>query len=90
MNEVFKALADGTRRRILRLLRERDMTAGEIASHFDISRPSISHHLNVLKAARLVQAERRGQEILYSLDTTVMQEFLADLMDWFGEGRDED
>lgn len=90
MNEVFKALADGTRRKILRLLRERDMTAGEIASHFDISRPSISHHLNVLKAARLVQAERRGQEILYSLDTTVMQEFLADLMDWFGEGRDED
>ena len=77
--EGFKALADPTRRRILELLRERDMTAGELAEHFDMTKPSISHHLATLRAARLVSDERHGQNIVYSLNTTVMQ----DLIGWF-------
>lgn len=84
MNEVFKALSDKTRREILRLLREGDRNAGEIAEQFDISKPSISHHLNVLKSAELVLSERRGQEIIYSLNTTVMQEFLTEMLELFG------
>ncbi len=79
-NLMFKALADGTRRRILELLRAGDLTAGEIADHFSISKPSISHHLNVLKQANLVSDERQGQNIIYSLNTTVFQEALAWLL----------
>ncbi len=78
---TFKALADPTRRNILRLLRERDMTAGEIADHFNITKPSISHHLNLLKQSRLVLDERKGQFIFYSLNMTVFQE----VMGWFSE-----
>lgn len=77
--EAFKALADPTRRRILELLRSADLTAGELADHFDITKPSISHHLNTLKAAGLVDAEREGQSIVYSLNTSVLQ----NLMSWF-------
>lgn len=77
--EGFKALADPTRRRILELLRDGDLTAGELAEHFDISKPSLSHHLVTLKSAGLVSDERRGQNIVYSLNTTVMQ----DLIGWF-------
>ncbi|MEE1295200.1 autorepressor SdpR family transcription factor [Bifidobacterium merycicum] len=77
--EGFKALADPTRRRILELLRDGDMTAGELAEHFNMSKPSISHHLATLKAAGLVLDERHGQNIIYSLNTTVMQ----DLIGWF-------
>ena len=77
--EGFKALADPTRRRILQLLRDGDLTAGELAEHFDISKPSLSHHLATLKSAGLVSDERRGQNIVYSLNTTVMQ----DLIGWF-------
>lgn len=76
---AFKALADPTRRRILELLRAGELTAGELAEHFDMTRPSISHHLSTLKTAGLVDAERDGQSIVYSLNTTVMQ----DLMRWF-------
>ncbi|WP_040952862.1 autorepressor SdpR family transcription factor [Gorillibacterium massiliense] len=79
MNESFKALADPTRRKIIKLLRESDMTAGEIAEHFQMSKPSISHHLNSLKHAGLVQDERDGQFIRYTLNTTVLQEVLS----WF-------
>ena len=77
--EGFKALADPMRRRILELLRDGDLTAGELAEHFDISKPSLSHHLATLKSAGLVSDERRGQNIVYSLNTTVMQ----DLIGWF-------
>lgn len=77
--EGFKALADPTRRRILELLRDGDLTAGELAEHFDISKPSLSHHLATLKSAGLVSDERRGQNIVYGLNTTVMQ----DLIGWF-------
>jgi ArsR family transcriptional regulator, arsenate/arsenite/antimonite-responsive transcriptional repressor len=85
MQSVFKALSDETRREILRMLRERDMTAGEIAACFSISKPSISHHLAALKAADLVTAERRGQEIVYSLDTTTFQDAMAYMLELFGE-----
>ncbi len=79
MNDAFKALSDPTRRKILQLLKDRDMSAGEIADHFDISKPSISHHLSILKQAQLVQDERQGQSIIYSLNISVMQE----AMSWF-------
>ncbi|MDF9409949.1 MAG: Transcriptional repressor SdpR [Pelotomaculum sp. PtaB.Bin013] len=81
VSATFKALADPTRRKILKLLRERDMTAGEIAEQFNISKPSISHHLNILKQSRLVIDERQGQYIYYSLNMTVFQE----MMGWFSE-----
>ncbi len=77
----FKALADPTRRKILELLAERDRTAGEIASHFEISGPSVSNHLKILKAAGLVSAERQGQSLVYHLETTVFQELLQWCMD---------
>ncbi|MDI3280387.1 MAG: autorepressor SdpR family transcription factor [Bacillota bacterium] len=86
---VFKALADPTRRRILQLLREGDLTAGEIAEHFAITKPSISHHLSLLKQAGLVSAERRGQNLYYALETTVFQEAMAWLLDCAGGGKDE-
>lgn len=77
--EAFKALADPTRRHILELLRGGDLTAGEIAGHFDMTKPSLSHHLSALRNAGLVDAERDGQNIIYSLNTSVLQ----DLMSWF-------
>jgi ArsR family transcriptional regulator, arsenate/arsenite/antimonite-responsive transcriptional repressor len=79
MNTIFKALNDPTRREILQLLQERDMTAGEIVERFKISGPSISHHLDLLKQARLVIAEKEGQYVYYSLNTTVVDEILK----WF-------
>lgn len=79
MNDVFKALADPTRRKILELLSEKDRSAGEIADYFQISKPSISHHLSILKSAGLVTDERQGQNIIYTLNTTVFQ----DVVKWF-------
>jgi len=80
MNNVFKALNDPTRREILELLREKDMTAGEIVNMFNISGPSISHHLDLLKQAKLVIAEKKGQFISYSLNTTVVDEIMKWLL----------
>lgn len=79
LNTHFKALSDPTRRKILQLLKERNLTAGEIAEHFEISKPSISHHLNLLKQADLIQDERLGQNIMYYLNTSVFDE----LINWF-------
>jgi DNA-binding transcriptional ArsR family regulator len=84
VNAAFKAVADATRRRILQLLRDRDLAAGDIAAEFDISWPSISHHLKVLREADLVLVERQGQELIYSLNTTVLQEFAAALLALLG------
>jgi DNA-binding transcriptional ArsR family regulator len=81
---AFRALADPTRRRILELLAERDRTAGEIASHFSIAFPSVSHHLRVLKEAELVSAEREGQSIRYRINTTVSQDLVRYLMKLLG------
>jgi ArsR family transcriptional regulator len=81
MNDAFKALSDPTRRKIIRLLREKDMSAGDIADQFNMTKPSISHHLSALKTAKLIQDERHGQNMIYSLNTTVVQE----VMGWFLE-----
>jgi len=81
LEDVFRALSDSTRRHILERLRAGDLTAGEIASGFSVTKPSISHHLTVLKHAGLVMATRRGQNIVYSLNTTVVQEALGWLLD---------
>jgi DNA-binding transcriptional ArsR family regulator len=79
MNTLFKALNDQTRREIIELLKGGDMTAGEIADHFEISKPSISHHLDLLKQADIVSSEKKGQFIYYSLNTTVLDEIIS----WF-------
>ena len=76
MNLLFKALGDPTRRKIIELLRKRDMNAGEIADYFSISKPSISHHLDLLKQAGIVIAIKEGQFINYSLNTTVFDEMV--------------
>jgi len=76
MNDVFKALNDATRRDILALLKTKDLSAGEIADHFRFSKPTISHHLDLLKQADLVRALKQGQFVIYSLNTTVMDEVL--------------
>ena len=79
MSDVFKALSDPTRRRILELLKKKSMNAGEIADEFNISKPSISHHLAILKSSGLIFDRRKGQNIVYSIDMTVFQE----MMQWF-------
>ncbi|WP_343695154.1 autorepressor SdpR family transcription factor [Flavobacterium sp.] len=76
MNDIFKALNDATRREILELLRQKDMSAGEIADAFNISKPSISHHLDILKRAALITSEKSGQFIIYSINTTIMEDVL--------------
>ncbi len=81
MNALFKALDDPTRRKIIELLREKDMAAGEIADAFNISKPSISHHLELLKKADIVVAVRQGQFIMYSLNATVFDELAKWVMD---------
>lgn len=94
LNMPFKALSDPTRRKIIQMLKEKDMTAGEIANNFSMAKPSISHHLSILKQAQLVIDERKGQNIYYSLNTTVFQE----VVNWFfniksrsgGFGNEED
>ena len=81
MDQLFRALDDATRRGILDLLRKGDLAAGEIADRFRISKPSISHHLDLLKQADLVLAEKRGQYVIYSLNTSVLDECLAWLLE---------
>jgi DNA-binding transcriptional ArsR family regulator len=76
LNTLFKALNDQTRREILELLKEKDLTAGEIADQFNISKPSISHHLDLLRQAGLVVSVKEGQFIFYSLNTTVMDDMI--------------
>ena len=80
MNALFKALNDPTRREILELLKDKDLTAGEIADQFHISKPSISHHLDLLRQAGLVVSVKEGQFIYYSINTTVMDEMLKWIM----------
>jgi ArsR family transcriptional regulator, arsenate/arsenite/antimonite-responsive transcriptional repressor len=82
-NEVFKALSDPTRREILRMLARGEMAAGELSEKFDMSKPSVSHHFAVLKEADLIRSRREGQRILYSLNTTVVQDLLTWLWNTF-------
>ena len=81
MNNLFKALNDPTRRKILQMLQDKDLSAGEIAEAFDISKPSISHHLDILRQAGLISRQRDGQFIRYSINTTVLEE----AANWFLE-----
>ncbi len=81
MNLLFKALRDPTRRRILEMLKERDLTVGEISDAFAMSTPSISYHLDLLKHAQLVSARKNGQFVTYSLETTVLDESLGWILD---------
>lgn len=84
-NEIFKALADPTRREILRLLGRGEQSAGQLAERFDMTRPSMSHHFSVLKQAELLRSRREGQQIFYSLNTTVLEDVLTWLWDAFGQ-----
>jgi ArsR family transcriptional regulator, arsenate/arsenite/antimonite-responsive transcriptional repressor len=76
LNQIFKALNDPVRRDILDLLKDKDMSAGDIAEHFNIGKPTISHHLDLLRQAGLVTSEKQGQFIIYSINTTVLDEML--------------
>lgn len=82
--EIFKALTDPSRRRILKLLQKGSLSAGSLAAEFDFTAASLSHHLSVLKAAELVRTERRGQSIVYSLNTTVFEDVSRLMLDIFG------
>jgi DNA-binding transcriptional ArsR family regulator len=81
--EVFKAISDPTRRQVLKLLRRGSKTAGELAETFDITKATLSHHFNVLKAADLVRCERRGQQVVYSLNTSVFEDVATVLLGLF-------
>jgi ArsR family transcriptional regulator, arsenate/arsenite/antimonite-responsive transcriptional repressor len=83
MSGVHKALSDPTRRRILQLLRSRDMTAGELSATFDLAASTMSGHFNVLKKADLIQPIRNGTTITYRLNVTVLQEALLELLNMF-------
>ena len=85
-NEAFRALADPTRREILRLLRERPRPSGEIAEHFPTAWATISRHLAVLRSANLIVPEKNGTSVIYELNATVMQELVAHMLDWAGVG----
>jgi len=88
-NEVFKALSDPTRRDILRLLRKRDMSAGEISDAFPLAKSTLSGHFNVLKSADLIVSERQGTSIVYSLNVTVFEEAMGAVMDLMRVGEQE-
>ncbi|WP_198530529.1 autorepressor SdpR family transcription factor [Bacillus sp. LL01] len=89
MNGLFKALSDENRRKILDLLKEGDLTAGEIADHFDMSKAGISQHLSVLKNADLVYAIKRGQYVYYSLNASVFQEVLKWVVQFQSQSKGE-
>ena len=83
MNSIYQALSDPTRRKVLQLLRERDMTAGEIAGHFPQAKATLSRHFSVLKEADLIQGEKAGTTITYRLNVSVLEEALLSLMEAF-------
>ena len=84
MQSAFKALADPTRREILRLLRDGPRTSGEIAERFESAWPTVSRHLGVLREAGLILSEKQGQQVVYELNTTVLDEVVEQLLDWAG------
>lgn len=83
ITNVYKALADPTRRKVLELLRDRDMSAGELADHFDSSKPTLSRHFSVLKEADLIQGSKSGNQIIYRLNVSVLEEALMAMMQAF-------
>ena len=88
-DKVFKALSDANRRKIIDLLKKKEMTAGEIAEHFNVSKPTISEHLKTLKNADLIQSEKNGQFITYFLNTSVLEDFLSHMINIFGKKESE-
>jgi DNA-binding transcriptional ArsR family regulator len=92
INQVFKALADPTRREVLQLLRRGEMSAGELAEQVTskVTKPSMSHHFAVLKEADLITSRREGQQIYYSLNTTVVEDLVAIIWDLFSDGRPQE
>ena len=84
--DIFKAISDPTRRQILKLLHGGSRTAGQLAEAFDVTKASMSHHFAVLKAADLIRSERRGQQIVYTLNTTVLQDAATLLLDLLPRG----
>ncbi len=84
MNTVFKALADPTRRRVLELLRERPMTAGELSDHFPVSKPTMSAHFAVMKEADLVEVRKNGKTVIYQLKLSVLEDALLGFAGLFG------
>ncbi|MFB5089374.1 autorepressor SdpR family transcription factor [Psychrobacillus sp. PGGUH221] len=80
--DVYKAISDGTRRKILDLLKDKDMTVGQITEHFNISQPSISQHLAILKNCGLIESSKDGKYIIYSLNLTIFQELLGWVIDF--------
>ena len=89
LNNTFTALSDPTRRKILELLKKKDMPVNEIALNFDITLPSLSHHLTALKNADLVSTERRGQQIIYSLNLSVFEEVAEQLYNFFNNKKNK-
>ena len=85
MGNVFKAISDPTRREILKLLNDKDFGAGEIAELFDISKPALTKHLNILREAELVSSEKQGNFVIYSINVTVLQQALSGFMAIFGK-----
>jgi len=80
---AFKALSDPTRREILKHLKNHDLTPGRLGLHFPISGPSLSHHLNILKQANLITSQKQGQNIIYSLNTTVFYDIINNFLEGF-------
>lgn len=85
MSKAFKALSDETRREILKLLNNKDMTAGEISNCFNMSKPSISKHLDILRDAELISSEKKGQFVIYSINTSIIQEVLGSFLEIFNK-----
>ena len=85
VGNVFKAISDPTRREILKLLNDKDLSAGEIAEHFDISKPALTKHLNILREAELVSSEKQGNFVIYSINVTELQQALSGFMAIFGK-----
>ena len=89
IDAVFKALSDSNRRKILTILKKEDMSVNEIHKHFNIALASLSHHLNILKRANLVISERKGQQIIYSLNLSVFEEVMKTFMQFFKSSNNE-
>ena len=83
MSKVFKALSDETRREILKLLSDKDLSAGDISDKFNMTKPSISKHLDILREAELISSEKKGQFVIYSINTSVIQEALGKFLKLF-------
>ena len=88
-DDFFQALASPYRREIIRLLKWRTLSAGEIAGHFDIAQPSVSRHLEVLKNAGIITSRRQANQVIYSLNLSMVQEMIMEVMELLGRGEEE-